>query len=122
MRGEVHGDLARHYDLAGGVLLLQLGDAHAVLLGDRALDGFDGDLAYLRVDELFEALLGDGEGDLDAVHAAPGDEANQRTFELADVRPYVRGDKHRHVGGQRRLFALGFLLQDRDFGFEVGRL
>ncbi len=61
--GQVHGDLARDHDLARVVLLLQLRDAHAEVLRHRALDGLDGDLADLRVDELLEALLRDGQRD-----------------------------------------------------------
>ena len=107
---------------AGVVLLLELGDAHAELLGDGALDGLDGDLAHLGVDELLEALLRDGERDLDAIQAAPGDEAHERAFELADVGADVRGDEESDVDGQADVLALGLLLQDGDLGFEVGRL
>ena len=122
MLGEVHGDLARHDNLARVVLLFQLCDSHAELLGYGALNRLDRDLAHLRVDELLQALLGDGERNLHAVHAAPGDEANQRTFQLTHVRPDVGGNEHRYVGGQRGLLALRFLLQDRDFGLKIGRL
>ena len=38
---------------------LSSADAHSELLGHRALDGLDGDLAHLGVDELLEALLRD---------------------------------------------------------------
>ena len=55
--GQVHGDLARNDDVARVVFLLEVGDAHAKLLGDGALDGLDGDLADLHVNELLEALL-----------------------------------------------------------------
>ncbi len=120
--GEVHRDLARDDDLPGVVLLLELGDAHGEVLGHGALDGLDGDLADLCVDELLEALLRDGERDLDAVHRAPGDEPHQCAFELADVGAYVRRDEERYVGGELRVLALRLLLQDGDLGLEIGWL
>ena len=62
--GEVHGDLARHDDVARVVLLLEVAHLHAELLGNGALDRLDGDLAHLHVDELLEALLRGGQRDL----------------------------------------------------------
>ena len=120
--GEVHGDLPRHDYVARVVLLLEVAHAHAELLGDGALDGLDGDLAHLHVNELLEALLRGCERDLHAVQLAPGDEPHQRAFELAHVGADVRGDKERHIGGQVHLLAFGFLEQDGDLGFEIGRL
>jgi hypothetical protein len=119
---EVHGDLARDDDLAGVVLLLELWDAHAEVLGDGALDGLDGDLADLGVDELLEAGLGDGDGALDAVVGAPGDDADEGAFELAHIGADVRGDEEGDVGGDGGAFGLCFALEDGDFGFEVGGL
>ena len=62
------------------------------------------------------------EGDLDAVHAAPGDEADERAFEFADVGAHVAGDEERDVDGQLCLLGLGLLLQDGDLGLEIGWL
>ena len=97
-------------------------DPHAELLGDGALNGLDGDLAHLHVDELLEALLRGGQRDLHAVQLAPGDEPHQRAFKLAHVGAHVRGDEERDIGGQVHLLALRLLLQDGDLGFEIGRL
>ena len=96
--GQIHRDLARHNDSARVVLLLQLGDPHAELLGYRALDGLNGDLANLRVDELFEALLRGGQRDLDSVQTRPGKETRERAFELAHIRADIRGDEERDIG------------------------
>ena len=120
--GQVHGDLARHDDLARVVLLLELGDAHSELLGHRALDGLDGDLAHLGVDELLEALLRDCQRDLHAVHTAPGDEPDQRALQLTNVGAHVAGDEQRNLGGKVGLLGLGFFLKDGDLGLEIGRL
>ncbi len=65
---QIHRDLARHYDLPRVILLLQLGDTHAELLGDSSLDCFNRDLTNLGIDELLQALLSDCEGDLDPMH------------------------------------------------------
>ncbi len=120
--GEVHGDLAGDDDLAGVVFLLELGDAHAELLRDGALDGLDGDLADLGVDELLEALLGDGERAFDAMMGAPGDDADEGAFELADVGADVGGDEERDVGGDDGVLGFSLALQDGDLGFEIGWL
>ena len=82
----------------------------------------DGDLADLGVDELLEALLSDGEGAFNAVMAAPGDDADERAFELADVGADVGRDEEGDVGGQRGVLGLGFALEDGDLGFKVGWL
>ncbi len=88
----------------------------------RALNGLDGDLAHLHVDELLQALLGRGQRDLHAIQLAPGDEPHQRALKLAHVGAHVRGDEQRHIRRQLHLLALRLLLQDGDLGFEIGRL
>ena len=50
------------------------------------------------------------------------DQANQRSFELADVRLDLAGDVHRDVVGQRHRFGFGLLLQNRDLRLEIRRL
>ena len=120
--GEVHCDLARDYDLARVVLLLEFGDAHAKVLGYGALDGLDGDLADLGVDELLETLLGHDERTLDTVMGAPGDDADEGALELADVGADVGGDEESHVGGYGGVLGLRFTLEDCDFSLEIGWL
>jgi len=68
----IHGDLTGNDHGAGIIFLLQLGYAHSELLGDSALNRFNGDLAYLGIDELLEAQLGGRQSKLGAIEAAPG--------------------------------------------------
>src|SRR4030095_4453230 len=51
-----------------------------------------------------------------------GDEANEGSFELADIRFDAAGNMDGDVVWQRHRFGLGFSLENRDFGFEIGRL
>ncbi len=59
---------------------------------------------------------------LDAMMGAPGDDADERAFEFADVGADVGGDKERDVGGDDGVLGVGLALQDGDLGFEVGGL
>ncbi len=50
------------------------------------------------------------------------DDADQRAFELADVRRNDFGDERRHFVGNRNILALGLLAQNSFARFEIGRL
>ncbi len=117
--GQVHGNLTGNDDLPRIILLLQLSHTHAERLGHSPLDGLDGDLADLGVDELLQALLGDRQRDLDTMHRTPGNEANQRTFQLTDVGAYVGCDEESDVCGKLSLLGLSFLLQNGDLGLKI---
>jgi len=56
--GQVHGNLPREPPRCASYSSASVGDPHAEVLGHGALNGLDGDLAHLHVDELLEALLG----------------------------------------------------------------
>ena len=58
--GQIHGDLAGIDDGARIIFGFDFDQAQAKLLGDHFLDGLDGDLAGLRVDEIFQHLLRGG--------------------------------------------------------------
>ena len=60
--------------------------------------------------------------DLDAGKRSVGHQANQRAFELADIRFDRPRDVFGDVIGQMDVFVIRFLLQDGDFRFEVGHL
>jgi hypothetical protein len=70
--GQIHGDLAGDDHGARVIFLLQLRYTHAELFRNGTLNGFDGDLAHLGIDELLEADLGGREGELGAIKPAPG--------------------------------------------------
>jgi hypothetical protein len=55
--GQVHGNLPRINDGARIIFCLDLQQPESKLLGDGFLDGLDGDLAGLRVDEVLQHLL-----------------------------------------------------------------
>ena len=122
MLGQVHGNLPRIDDRTRIVLGFDLDQSQAELLGHHLLDGFDGDLARLRVDKILEHLLRVRQRDLSADQGGMSNQTDQRSFQFANVRADVRGDVESDVGGQCDLLLLGFLLKNRDFGFEIGRL
>ena len=62
--GQLHGDLPRIDNGSGVVLGLNLDEPQTELLCHRFLDGLDGDLASLGIDEILEHLLGIGQRDL----------------------------------------------------------
>src|SRR5579884_1397854 len=64
MLGQIHGDLPWINDGARIVFRLNLEQPETELLGDRFLDGLDGDFARLRVDKVFQYLLGVRERDV----------------------------------------------------------
>src|SRR5215470_9302503 len=90
--GEEHGDLAREDDSPGITLGLDFRHTKPKLLGNRFLDGFDGDLARLRVDEILQYLLCCREIDLSASERTIGDQADERTLEFTNVGPDIGGD------------------------------
>ena len=53
---------------------------------------------------------------------APGDDADERAFELTHIGADVGRDKERDIGGDVGLLGLGLALQDGDLGFEIGWL
>ena len=93
MLGEVHRDLPGIDDGTRIILRLDFDEAQAELLGYGFLNGFDGDLARLRVDEIFQDLLRVGERNVGSDERRVGDEADESAFELADVGADVGGDE-----------------------------
>src|SRR6185437_8516788 len=120
--GQVHGDLPWVNDGAGVVLGLDFHQLEAELLGHRLLNGFDGDLAGLRINKVFEHLLGIGQGDLGADEGRVGNQANERAFQLAHVGANVGGDVESDVGGKSDPLLLRLFLQDGYLGLQIGRL
>src|SRR5271166_5526581 len=120
--GQIHGDLTRIDDRSRIVFRFDFNQAQTELLGNHFLNGLDGDLAGLRVDEILQNLLRVREGNFRADQGRVRDEADESAFELANVGTDILGDVESYVGGKRHFFLLGFLLQDGDFGFEVGGL
>src|SRR5215470_6866465 len=120
--GQVHGDLPRIDDRAGIVLGLNFDQTQTELLRDRLLNGLDGHLSCLRVDEVLQDLLGVGKRDLGADQRRVGHKADKGAFQLANVGPDVGGDEQRDIGGQGYFFLLGLLLKNCDFGLQVRRL
>ena len=97
-------------------------EAQAELLADRLLNGLDGDLAALLVDDVLEHLLGGRQVDRGAGERPVGDQADERAFQLAHVAANVAGDELGDIVGQGDMLALGLLLQNGDLGFKIGRL
>ena len=80
MLGQVHGNLPRVNDGTRVVLGLDLHQPQPELLGHHFLDGFDGDLPGLGINEIFEYLLSIGEGNLGADQRRMRHQADQCTF------------------------------------------
>ena len=110
--GECHGNHPRldegFFAAAGEQLRL----ADAEILGDDALDVFDAGLFFLRLQQVGERRLGDGDGRRFVFfqHLALEDDFFQRAFEIAHVRFDVFGDEVGDVIRQREvlLFRLAF--------------
>ena len=64
MFGEIHGDLAWVDDGPRIIFRFDLDQAQTELFGDHFLNGLDGNLASLRVDEILQDLLRVRESDL----------------------------------------------------------
>ena len=67
-------------------------------------------------------FLREGECDVLARQRRVGDEADERSLELPDVRLDLAGDVDRHVVRERNGLGLGLLLENRDLGLEIRRL
>ena len=67
-------------------------------------------------------FLRERQRDLPAGQRRIGDQANQRSLELADVRLDLAGDVDRDVVGQRHAFGFRLFLENRDLRLEIGRL
>src|SRR5690348_15363165 len=90
---EVHGDLPGIDDGTGVVLRLDLGNAQSELLSASLLDGLDGDLTGLLVDDVLQHLLRGHEIQFATGQGRVGDETNESAFEFADVAANVRSDE-----------------------------
>ena len=88
----------------------------------RFLNLLDGDFLFLRLDDVLQHLLGSGQIDFHAGERGVGHQADQRAFELANVRFDRAGDVFGDVIRQAHSLAFRLLLQNGDFGFEIGRL
>src|SRR5438105_6997080 len=94
--GQIHGHLPRIYDGARVVLSLDLTGPQPELLSHRLLNGINSDLLSLRLDEVLEHRLRGRQSDLNASQRAVGDEADERSFQLANVAADVAGNEQGH--------------------------
>src|SRR4029077_2824375 len=96
--------------------------AQIEVFADALLDQVDRDALFLRRDDVAQDLLSRRERNGGARQRGVGHQTREGAFELA----YVGLDGARDVLGdvvrQREAVILGFFLQDRDLGLEVGWL
>src|SRR5271155_498997 len=117
-----HGHLARQYDLPGIAADIQILGAETEDFADAFLNLLDGDLLFLRLDNIFQDLLGGGKIQFGAGERRVGHQADERAFELANIGFDGAGDVLGYFVGELDAFAFGFFLQNGDFGFEIGQL
>src|ERR1700722_4763884 len=75
-----HGPLARQHDLPGIAADVQILGAQAEDFADAFLDLLDGDLLFLRLDNIFQDLLRGGEIQFRASERSVGHEADERAL------------------------------------------
>ena len=124
LAAEVHRDLAGRGErlrLAGAA---QVVERHVEELRRDAHDGRRGDLRRVRVrDQVAEHDLRERAVDRLLVQGRERRDADERAFELPDVRLNPRGDEREDVVGEVVGAVEGcFLAEDRDAGLEVWRL
>src|SRR3984885_13778668 len=117
-----HGHLARQYDLPGITADVQILGAQSEDFTDAFLNLLDSDFLFLRLDNIFQDLLRGGEIQFSAGERRVGHQADERAFELANIRFDGAGNILGDFIGNLDAFALRFFLQNGDFRFEVGQL
>src|SRR6185503_12859457 len=101
---------------------LQLRQFELVVVGDVFLDDLDRDGLFVVIEDVLEDVLGQGQRDLAARERGVGDQTNQRSFQLPDVRLDFAGDVDGDVVGQRNGLGFRLFLENCDFCLEIGRL
>ena len=89
MLRQVHGNLPRIHNRARIVLSFDLDQAQAKLLGHHFLDGLDGYLARLRIDEVFQHLLSVRQRNLRPNQRRVRYQSDESAFEFPHIRPDV---------------------------------
>ena len=83
---QIHRDLARHRHGLRVVARLQLADLQLVVVGDELLNRLDRDRLVVLIDDVSQHFLRELQRDLPSGQRGIGDQADQRSLELADVR------------------------------------
>src|SRR6202162_5760746 len=122
MFSEIHRDLPRIHDRPRIVLRLNLHQPQPKLLGHHLLDRLNRDLPRLRIDKILQHLLRVRQRNLRPNQRRVRHQPDQRSFQLAHVRPDILRHIQRHIGRQRDFLLLCFLLQDRHLRLQGRRL
>ena len=120
--GEVHGDLTRLNDLTLARLGLEQLDGQVEVIAHHFLDVVDADFAGRVLDKLVNHLLGEVERDGLAVQAALRDQADERTFQFANVRIDRVGEVLHDFTGQLDAIGVHLLFEDGHPGLEARHL
>src|SRR5712664_2298237 len=89
---------------------------------DALLDEVNGDALFLGCNDVAQHLLGGSQRNRGAGEGSVSHQASKSAFKLANVGLDGSRDVFRNVIGQREAVVFGFLLQNSDFRFEIGRL
>ena len=119
---QVHGDLAREGDGFGIRAHLEVLVSEAKLFADALLDQLNGDLLLLSGDDVAQGLLCRAEIYRRAGQRSVCDEPGQGAFQFPHVGFDRASDELGDVISKLEMFGLGFLLEDGDFGLQIGRL
>ena len=93
-----------------------------VVVRHELLNHVDRDGALLVPQDVPQHLLRERHRDVAAGQRRVGEQPDERSFELPDVRLDAAGDVERHVVGQLDALGLGLALEDRDLRLEIRRL
>ena len=109
-------------DLTAAAFGVHVGDLDGVVVRHDFLDVFDGELAVVRVQQVFEGFAGEFQRNRAVVEIGIDAATVERAFEFAHVRAQMLGDEEGNIVIQVDAVEGGFLFQDGDAHFQLGRL
>src|SRR5258706_4015880 len=119
---EGHRNLARARHGAEALLRIHVGDLDLEIVGHGLLDVLDGHLAVQNGEQVLEGFASGRNRDHRIVESRVGEDALERTFELANIRANMLGDEERHVLIEVHAIVLRLLEEDRHAHFQLGWL